>query len=166
MQIRWKYVAVWVLLLMLLVSCSSSDEPVLNLPPLTLPAPPTPVFSGECNDTQTLESWLQTTQFQQRDFMTLMEEVQNQTEEALYLSVEQLALLHIRVSEEPAPDCATELHQSILSIMNGVVVDLQSHVNVGSGNLIEIVENARVAFNGLLPQQTELLNRLEAQYQN
>lgn len=166
MAYRVLFVSISAIVLMFMASCSSSDESAVVLPPLTLPSPPTPVFVGECDDTPTLEAWLQTIQFQQRDFSTLMDEARSQSEQALYLSVEQLALLQIRISEEPAPDCGVDLHQSILGIMNEVVQSLQTYVNTDTGNLDEIVDNAQLAFNGLLPQQSELLNRLETQYQN
>ena len=166
MAYRVLFVSILTTALMFMASCSSSDESAVVFPPLTLPSPPTPIFSGDCADTPTLEAWLQTIQFQQRDFSTLMDELRSQSEQALYLSIEQLALLHIRISEEPAPDCGADLHQAVLGIMDEVVQELQTYVNADSGNLDEIIENGQLAFNGLLPQQAELLNRLETQYQN
>ena len=150
-----------------LVACGNSDEPALDLPPLTLPAPPTPVFAGTCTDTSTLERWLQTIQFQQRDFVELMDSAVSggRASEALYLNVEQMALLRNRISEEPAPDCAENLHREILGIMQEVLDGFQEYVNGDNRNLNSLVENGHSRFNALLPQQTELLNRLDQQFQ-
>ncbi len=155
------------LCMLALVACGNSDEPTLDLPPLTLPPPPTPIFAGTCTDTATLEGWLQTILFQQRDFMELMDgtESNGRASETLYLNVEQMALLRNRISEEPAPDCTENLHREILSIMQEVLDGFQEYVNGDNRNLSSLVENGHSRFNALLPEQTELLNQLDQQFQ-
>lgn len=146
-----------------LVACGSSDKPALEFPPLTLPAPATPIFAGFCDDIATLETYLQITQFQQRDFMTLMSGSlgENGDRNVIYQNVEQMALYRNRISEAPAPDCAESLHLDVLEIMETVLNDMQAYVNGDDVDLEGLVENARAEFNGLLPEQGELLNRLE-----
>lgn len=151
-----------------LMACGVSDEPELDLPPLDLPEPATPVFSGSCDDNSILEAWLQTTHFQQRDFVTLMEGSvgEDHDSQVLYQNIEEMGLYRNRISDEPAPDCTESVHIELLRIMQSVLDQFQAYVNGDDIDLVVAVETARIEFNALLPQQTELFNRLDSQYGN
>lgn len=151
----------WIVLIVLCAGCQVTDRPAVNLPPLTVSPPPELIYGGTCDDADTLETWLQTTGFQQRDFVDLMRGGVDKTPDDLYFDVEQMARLRDRIAALTAPDCAEELHATVIETMNAVIVDYQAYVNEVEGiNLATVISRFEPQFIVLAEQQNELIQRL------
>ena len=141
-------------------ACAVTDKPALNLPPMTLLPQPTAVFEGMCDNPRTLETWLQTVDFQERDFLALMTGTVSRSSEELYFDVQQMARLRDRVAATMVPDCAEEAHLLLLQIMNDVLLLFQSAVNGEAVDIVTVIEQNTPRFQSYELLQGELLQRL------
>ncbi|MEQ8673265.1 MAG: hypothetical protein RLP44_02335 [Aggregatilineales bacterium] len=149
------------MLVFIVSACAVTEKPALDLPPLTLLPPPTPVFEGMCDDNpRILEGWLQTVDFQERDFVALMNGTVSRSSEELYFDVEQMARLRDRVASAIVPDCAEEAHLLLLEIMGDVLVVYQSAVNGEEINITTVIDENLPRFQSYELLQDELLQRL------
>lgn len=156
---KWRVMS-YLLILFVLSACAVTDKPAIDLPPLTLSAPPTPVFEGSCDESRSLETWLQTVDFQERDFVQLMTGADRRSYEELYFDVEQMARLRDRVSATVAPDCAMEAHTLLLSLMAEVLDSYQASVNGDDVDLSEVIDEFTPQFENYEALQRALVQRL------
>jgi hypothetical protein len=147
-----------------MASCKVSDDTDEDRPPLTLPAPSAPVFLGDCSLNRDLEGWLQTTTFQQDEFITLMQGGVGKSSQDLYTDVERMGVLRNVVSAAPAPDCAAEAHTTLLAAMDAVLIQYQAYVNGEQIDLQSVVNEQLPNFDIARAIQSELLERLDSQY--
>lgn len=151
---------------LLLTGCAVNEEPSIDLPPLTLPAPLESTFSGSCADTRLLESWLQTAYFQYEDFLDLINAASGQSPDDLYADVERMADLRDAVNAQSVPDCAVAAHMHLLEAMDGLIPDLARYVNGEDVDVAAQVTEIQPALTAFLEQHEVLSDRLELQYRD
>ena len=154
--------------LLWLSACAVSEPATLELPPLALSTPAEVPVAGSCDDTQVLESWLQTVSFQYAEFRSLLDGLTSYSDEArdaLYTDVRQMGDLRDVVVTTPAPDCTIAALNLLLPTMNDTLIALESYVNGGEVDLGEVLAEAEREFAPFEAEQAALSSRLEQQYQ-
>jgi hypothetical protein len=152
--------------LVCLAACRTEDKPALERGSLTLAPPPPPIYLGSCDVIDDLESWLQTVQFQQRDFIELMTAAPERDAAGLYDDVERMAALRDRIVAEPAPDCAVEAHNALIAAMGGIVDDFVRVVNGDDVDLQRVIDDGAAAVDAAVALQSPLLERLDNLFRN
>ncbi len=142
-------------------SCAVTSETAIDLPPLTLEPAPTTTFSGLCDERGVLEDWLQTVEFQQRDFVMLMRDGIDKSPDDLYLDVEQMARIRNRIAEDPVPDCAEDAFTSIMEAMEVVLRQFQSYTNGQAVDLSDVIQTVEPLITTFENQRDALITQLE-----
>ncbi len=147
---------------LLLAACGGgpSAGPAPTPPPLvTLNAPADPVFVAGCEATD-LETWLESSDFLLRDFVSQMNQAQNQTPEQVRVTIQRMAALRDALVAIPAPDgCAGEAHRLILQMLAN---SLQSFQAYGNGETVDL-RAAQAEIDTLLGGIQTLQQALQAQ---
>ncbi len=155
----------FLLLTPLLAACALQDAPAPSpAPPITLAAPPTLTFSGNCESTPELDHWLQATSFLAADFLTLVNDTAALDRSAMYESVLRMAALRDQTSLTVTPDCAQVVHELLNAAMNVAVDTFQAYSNGESPDLGAAVADISNQIETVMAMQQELIARLEAQY--
>jgi hypothetical protein len=151
---------------LMLVACALGDvSSATSQPPITLAPPPALVLSGNCDDTKALEFWLQVTSQLVSDFQTQMNAAAAKPKIEMYTDVLNLAAIRDAAFAAPTPDCAQEAELTLSDAMSQAVSRLQAYFNGDVPDLGNIVTDANTKLDTVIAQQTELLNRLNAQFQ-
>jgi hypothetical protein len=151
--------------LLILSACQTSDAENFEDGPLALRPAPTLVYVGSCDQTPTMESWLQVVIFQRRDFVRLMSEAPGQSRLDLREDVEQMAAYRDRIAQEPVPDCGAEVIGALGSAMDGVLAEFVNYINGEDVDLGVVVESYNDDFAAINAQLDALLLRLDNQFQ-
>jgi hypothetical protein len=154
-----------ILLSSVLAACAVGDIPATPPPPLTIEPPPTLVYEGACEQTSTLEVWLQKTTFAKNDFVNLMDAAASQGRAEMVDEVIGMIDRRLAVSRTTVPDCATEPHLILLDAMNKAIEAFQKFVNGDAENIGNIVGDTKKRFETLDIYMLELTDRLDLQYQ-
>jgi hypothetical protein len=153
--------------LLSLTACAIGDSPealMTQLPPVTLNAPPTTVFAGDCELTVDLNDWLQSTVFIRRDFLDTMYRAALMTAIDMRNEVVRLASLRDQLSLLAAPNCAVDAHLILVAAMTQAVDAFQAFANGDASSLGNTVEDVRSQVDTATAIQDELTLRLDQQY--
>jgi hypothetical protein len=148
----------------MMTGCAVSDKPAIDQTPLTLPAPPTPVYAGNCNEPSVLETWMQPVTFQQREFFNLMQSAGEKSHDELAADVERMAALRDQISALATPDCAVETQAAFLRVMTAVLDDLQAVVNGDSVDVAAIIAEHQADYSAAQAMLDVLFERLNTTY--
>lgn len=155
------FICVWAL-----SACAIADVPApTNNPPLTLAAPPDPIFAGSCDNTPELEAWAQSAYFLTQDFVGLMNDAAEQTRGEVYDDVIRMAELRDLMANAETPDCAVEAQSLLLAAMNEATAAFQSYANDQLANVADEVVELNARFDQARAIQDELIVRLDNQAQ-
>lgn len=147
-----------------LAACAVGDITApTDTPPLTLPAPPTPIFTGACDNTAELEDWAQSAVYLTRDFVAVMNDAREQTRGQMYHSVVRLAEMRDVMSAAPAPDCAADAQRALLDVMIDATATLQRFANNELDNIASDIVDLNARFDEAIAMQDELVVRLDQQ---
>lgn len=149
----------------IVTSCGGVGEDDPNIPLVTLIAPPTQFASGTCDETVTLEAWLQTVQFQIEAFDRLFNTANGKSQQAIREDLTELNRFRILVAETPAPDCAVALNGDILEAMGNALTAFQQYANGDRNDLDTVMAEAQSGFTAFQPEFDALVERMEAQFQ-
>lgn len=164
-MIRQRNRILWLLFIPLwLVACATGDVPSTPPPPLTVPAPPTLVPSGNCDLTPQLESWLQTTVFMRDEFLALLDTAVAKDRAKAYEDVLGMVDRRNRVSATPYPDCASEAHLLLVDAMSKAVEEFQKYVNGESVDVTRVVADTKTKIEVVKVIQDDLIKRMDEQY--
>lgn len=159
---NWK----WLPLVLVLAGCALGDAPpVTTIPPVTLAVPPTLVFAGDCEGTEELNSWLQSTDFLVTEFLTTINSTVGLSREALRERVLHLGKVRDEASKVVTPDCAQPVHLLLVEAMNTAVSNFQAYANGDLQDLGNIVAEIIGQVDRVIAAQNDLKTRLEAQFQ-
>lgn len=151
---------------LLLAACALGDvvDPT-PAPPITLVAPPTLVFSGDCEVTSELDGWLQNTSYLAETFLTEMNTAAAQEQGQLFNAVVRLAQLRDATNGTATPTCAVEAQLKLVDAMTVAVNTFQAY---GNGDLLDLgntVAEVNSQIDQVIAIQNDLMQQLEAQYQ-
>jgi hypothetical protein len=138
---------------------------VTPLPPITLAPPPALKLVGTCDDTKTLETWLQTTSELRINFQTLMNTAAAKDKVSMYEDVINLAALRDLAFAAEIPDCAAEAGIKLSDIMSQTVTAFQSFVNGDTPDLGNTITEVNAQIDAITAAQNELISRMDAQFQ-
>jgi hypothetical protein len=168
-MMNWRILAAfWVVLMIVLAACAIGDSPEAMLtqrPPVTLNAPPTPIFEGSCDLTADLSSWLQNSVFIRRDFLDSMYGAALMNQLEMRNEVIRMAAWRDQLSTIPAPECAVEAHLILLGAMTQAVDAFQAFANGDSPDLGTTVVDVRAQIDTVTALQDSLTLQLDQQYQ-
>jgi hypothetical protein len=136
-----------------------------SLPPITLAPPPALRLVGTCDDTKTLETWLQTTNDLRINFQTLMNTAAAKDKAAMYGDVINLAALRDSTFTVETPDCAAETGIKLSDTMSQAVTAFQSFANGDTPDLGNTITEVNMQIDAVAAAQFELISRMEAQFQ-
>jgi len=158
------------IVLVIAAGCAIGDVPGGNAratppPPLTLEAPPTTVFAGDCDNTPELEAWLQASTLFVSEFQTRINAIATQNRAEMYENVVYLAAVRDAAHGTVTPGCAGPLHQLTLDMMDRSVDTLQAYVNGDTDDLGTLIPDTISTIDQIIASQNELIARLEAQFQ-
>jgi hypothetical protein len=157
--------ALIIISLLILSACQTRDVDDFAEGPLALSPAPTLVYAGSCDQTPTMEGWLQVVIFQRRDFVGLMSESPGQSRVDLREDVEQMAAYRDRIAQEPVPDCGLDLIPALVAAMDGVLAEFLNYINGEDVDLGVVVESYNDEFAAVDAQLDALLVRLDNQFQ-
>jgi hypothetical protein len=161
---KWK-AALAILLSFLLAACGSNNAPATPPPPITLTAPPDIQIGGLCDDTKTLEGWLEVTAPLTNRFQTEMNAAAAKSKADLFLDVISLAAIRDSVFATTTPDCALDAQLMLSDTMHQVVGALQAYFNGDRPDLGNVITEANAKLDEVISIQADLLNRMNAQFQ-
>src|SRR5690349_16635016 len=113
--------------LFLLAACAVADPPAGTPLPITLQAPPTTVFSGDCSHTQGLDTWAQASEFFVAEFMKSVNTAATQSRDAMHDTVIYMSRLRDEASKVVTPDCAKDAQTMMIDGMNKAVDSFQAY---------------------------------------
>lgn len=152
---------------LLLAACALGDVPQPTaIPPVTLAAPPTAVFAGNCEGTEELNSWLQAMDFLVAEYQATVNSMANLTREAMRERVIHMARVRDEASKTVTPDCAQDIQRLLLDSMNTAVSHFQAYANGDLDDLGNIVAEIVGQIDRVVAAQNDLKSRLEAQFQS
>ena len=154
------------LLVVILSACALGDvDNSAAPPPVTVLPPPALDFTGTCDNTKELESWLQTSTLITTDFQTRLNAAAAKSRADAHPDLIYLISARDSAFLAPAPDCAADVHLLLTDTLSRAVLTLQEYVNGTSTD----ISTQLAEINGLLDQiasaQGVLLTRMEAQFQ-
>lgn len=155
-----------VILPLLLAACAISDVSTTPPPALTLNAPPSLNFSGNCNNSKDLENWLQITTGLVSDFQTTMNEAAGKNRSEAYQPTVALLALRDTAYVVSTPDCATDLELALSDAMNQAVTALQQFVNGTVSDVSSTIADINTRLDQITVSQNELIQRLNTQIAN
>ena len=152
--------------LVLLAGCALGDlrDPT-PAPPITLPAPPTLMFIGDCERTAELDYWLQTTTYLAQDFVSQLNTAATTPREQLYNQVLRLAQLRDAVNATATPTCAVETQLRLVDAMTTAVSTFQAFANGDLPDLGNVVAEVNAQIDDVMTVQDQLTQQLEQEYQ-
>lgn len=153
---------------MLLAACGGGEPPAgptpTPPPPVTLNPPADPVFVAGCAVTD-LETWLESTDFLLRDFVSQLNAAQNQTPEQVRVTIRRMADLRDALVAVPAPDgCAGEAHRLILQMLADSLQSLQAYGNGEGVDLRAAQTEVDTLLGGIQTLQQALQAQLDAHF--
>jgi hypothetical protein len=152
----------------MLAGCAIGDSPqalMTQLPPVTLNAPPTTMFAGNCELTIDLNNWLQNSVFIRRDFLDSMYGAALMNQVEMRNEVIRMAALRDQMSLTPAPDCTADAHLILVNAMTQAVDAFQAYANGDAPDLGNTIVDVRSQIDTVIAVQDELTLRLDQQYQ-
>jgi hypothetical protein len=135
------------------------------LPPMTLAPPPALNLVGTCDDTKTLETWLQITSELRTTFQTTMNMAAVKQMPEIYTDVINLAAMRDSAFAVATPDCASEVGIKLGDAMSQAVSSLQAFANGDAPDLGNVVTNINAQIDAVAVAQNELINRMDSQFQ-
>lgn len=149
--------------------CAIADVPggtdATAPPPLTLEAPPTAVFGGDCDNTPELDAWLQASTLFVSEFQAGINALSSQNRTEMYETVVHLSSVRDAAHGTITPQCAEPLHQLTLAMMDTAIDTLQPYVNGEIDDLGTLIPDTISTIDQIIASQNELIARLEAQFQ-
>jgi hypothetical protein len=155
-----------VMSLLLLTACAIGDVPPGTPVPITLEAPPTVIFSGDCSQTVGLDTWAQASEFFVAEFMKSVNTAATQTREAMHDTVIYMARVRDEASKVVTPDCAQDAQVMLIDSMNKAVNNFQAYANGDIASLGNIIAEIIGELDRVIARQDELKGQLETQYQH
>lgn len=157
-----------VVLPLLLAACALTDVNNSNTPPppMTLSAPPSLNFSGNCDHTKDLEDWLQVTTQLVANFQTKMNEAAGKSRNDAYQPTLELVAMRDSAYVAVTPDCANDIELSLSDAMNRAVNTLQHFVNGDVTDIANSIAEINTQFDQVTASQTALINRVNDQIQH
>lgn len=154
-------------LFILLAACALGDAPpATTSAPITLAAPPTMVFEGNCEGTEELNTWLQSTDFMVAEFLNSVNSMANLTREAMRERVLHMAKVRDEASKVVTPDCAAHIQLLLVEAMNTAVASFQGFANGDLQDLGNIVAEIIGQVDRVIAAQNDLKTQLEQQFQS
>jgi hypothetical protein len=161
-----KQCALGFMMVILLAACALGDAPgTTTAPPVTLNAPPTLVFAGDCEGTEELNMWLQSMDFLVPEFLNTVNSMANLTREAMRERVIHLAGIRDQASEVATPDCAQHVQLLLTEAMNTAVTNFQAYANGDLQDLGNIVAEIIGQIDRVIAAQNDLITQLEEKFQ-
>jgi hypothetical protein len=156
--------AIWAITLIFLASCALNEgPPVTPPPPLTLEAPTSLQFEGDCNNNRDLANWLQFTAYHVGEFAKLVSMTATMGPIEMRENILALATKRETVAQTPAPDCAEPAHRLVIETMNRAIDAFQARTNGEPVDLSRIVAEILGQFDQIAIVYEDLNARLEAQ---
>lgn len=154
--------------LMLIVSACALNEvsPVTPPPAMTLNPPPSLIFTGKCENTKDLETWLQITTGLIAQFQTRMNEAAGKDRNEAYPITLELVEVRNAAYGVATPDCASDAQLILSDAMNQAVGALQAYVNGTASDTVGIIAEVNNRLDQVTASQAELINRVNTQIQN
>lgn len=150
----------------LLSACALGDVvDTTPLPPLTLAPPPALNLVGSCDDTKTLETWLQVTSELRTNFQTQTNAAAAKPKNEMFSDVLNLAAMRDSSFSVETPDCAEETGMKLSDAMSQAVTALQTYVNGDVADLGNTVVEINALLDAVETEQAQLIERLNAQFQ-
>lgn len=155
-----------VLLAFMASGCAMGDvSNTTPLPPITLAPPPALKLVGTCDDTKTLETWLQVTTELRTNFQTLMNTAAVKEKVEVYGDVINLAALRDSAFAVETPDCAAETGIKLSDTMSQAVTAFQAFSNGDTSDLGNTIPEVNAQIDLVAAAQAELISRMDAQFQ-
>jgi hypothetical protein len=138
---------------------------VTSLPPITLAPPPALRLVGTCDDTKTLETWLQVTTELRTSFQTLMNTAAAKEKVEMYGDVINLAALRDSAFAVETPDCAAETSIKLGDTMDQAVTAFQAFSNGDNADLGNTILEVNAQIDQIAAAQAKLISRMDDQFQ-
>jgi len=156
----------FILLSSIITACALGD--VSNAtppPPITLAPPPALNLVGTCDETKTLENWLQVTSELRASFQTQMNATAAKSKAEMYADVLELAALRDSSFEVATPDCAAETGIKLSDAMSQTVTAFQMYVNGDTPDLGNTIADMNGQIDQIAAMQNDLIDRMNTQFQ-
>jgi len=152
---------------LLLAACGGGQSPAFTPtppPPVTLNPPADPIFVAGCEITD-LETWLESSDYLLRDFVSQMNMAQTQPPEQVRVTLQRAAVLRDALVALPAPEgCAGEAHRLILQMLADSLQSLQAYGNGEGVDLHTAQTEVDSQLGGIQTLQQALQAQLDAQF--
>lgn len=157
----------YVLLLpVILAACAINDATTRSTEiPITLNAPPTTIYAGNCEITGELEEWLQVTTRTRQDFQLRLDEAIAKNANDVHDDTLYLAALRDTVAATITPDCGVEVQNILIQAMSEAVSVMQMYFNrTLNGDISEALKESQSGMDQATVLQNQLLMRMKSQY--
>jgi hypothetical protein len=152
------------LLTLILAACGNGPTPQPTRTLLTISPPEALTFIPGCATTD-LENWSESSYFLLRDFVAAMNQVETQTPEEVYTTVQRMIPIRDALIAVPAPqECAAEAHSATITLINDTLAELQRFVNGEISDLQYLISEFDVRLGDIQLMQLALEERLESQF--
>jgi len=151
-----------------LSACALGDVEVETtpLPPITLEPPPALNLVGNCDDTKSLETWLQVSTELREEFQTLMNTTAAKNKNEMFADIQSMAALRDSGFSVATPDCAADAGLKLSDAMNQTVAAFQTFFNSTDASSLEsIVVDINYKLDSVQATQIELIKRMNTQFQ-
>ncbi len=162
---RIRYLLLFITLFLGACALTDSPEPSPTPLPLLLTPPPEIVVSGSCDDSRTLEQWLQRTNRVRDPFVELMNAAVGKSRDAVHGDARTMADYRYALGNITAPDCAEQGHRFLIDATNIAVDAFRRYANGELADVhAELAESERLftIFDGV---HAGLVERLDNQLQ-
>jgi len=150
----------------ILTACALGDvSNATPLPPITLAPPPALNLVGTCDDTKTLENWLQVSTTLRDNFQTQMNAAAAKSKAEMSVDIPGLAALRDSSFEAATPDCAAEAGIKLSDTMSQAVTAFQRYVNGETPDLGNTVVDINGQIDQISVMQNDLIERMNTQFQ-
>ncbi len=166
MSSKLKLILCGIVLASLMAGCALGEVSIAtSLPPITLAPPPALQLVGTCEDTKTLETWLQITSELLTNFQILMNTAAVKNQAEIYGDVLNLAALRDSALSVETPDCAAETGIKLGDTMSQVVTVFQLFANGDAPDLGNTIPDINAQLDAIAAVQIELISRMDSQFQ-
>ena len=162
----WKRCVGLIPVLLILTACALGNAPssATTIPPVTLAVPPTMVFAGDCEGTEELNNWLQSTDFLVSEFLTTLNGMMSLNREDMRAQVLHLGKVREEANKVVTPDCAQAIQLLMVEAMDTAVTNFQAYANNDLQDLGNIVAEVIGQVDRVIAAQNDLKTRLEEQF--
>ncbi len=165
MLCRIHYSLLFIALFLGACALADSPDPTPTSLPLLLTPPPEIIMSGSCEDSRTLEQWLQRTYRVRDPFVEIMNAAIDKPRDAVHEDTRTMADYRYTLGNITAPDCAEQGHRFLIDATNIAVDTFRRYANGELADVHDELSEAERLFEIFDGTHAGLSERLDSQLQ-